>query len=79
MAVDSLERLPAHPLDAEGEASAKRRVERVVRELPDDSSFDDILRELAFHRMMARGLADAEDGLTISHVEVVRRSRTWIR
>jgi predicted transcriptional regulator len=46
---------------------------RAIRELPDDSSYEEILRELAFARMVERGLADSEAGRTISHEEMGRR------
>lgn len=46
---------------------------RTIQELPDDSSYDEILRELAFARMIERGLADAEAGRTIDHEEMGRR------
>jgi plasmid stabilization system protein ParE len=44
------------PLDPRDQA------EWIVRSQPADSSLDDILRALAFHRMVERGLADAEAG-----------------
>jgi predicted transcriptional regulator len=46
---------------------------QTIQELPDDSSYDEILRELAFARMVERGLADSEAGRTISHAEMGRR------
>lgn len=50
---------------------------RTIRELPDDSSYEEILRELAFARMVERGLADSEAGRTISHEEMGRRIASW--
>jgi predicted transcriptional regulator len=61
------------------ESSAKDRVIHAVEQLPDDSSFDEILRELAFARMVERGLADSEAGRTISHEEMSRRIASWAR
>jgi predicted transcriptional regulator len=52
---------------------------RAIRELPDDSSYEEILRELAFARMVERGLADSEAGRTISHEEMGRRIASWAR
>jgi hypothetical protein len=40
----------------------------IVKRQPDDSSYDEILRELAFARMVQRGLADA--GRTVSDDDV---------
>lgn len=58
-------------------ASAKEQMEKIIREQPDDSSYDEILRELAFARMVERGLADSEARRTLSNEELGRRIRTW--
>ncbi len=58
-------------------ANAKEQIRRLLDEQPDDSSYDEILRELAFHRMIQRGLADAENGRTLSHEEMGRRIDSW--
>jgi len=51
----------------------------IIQGQPDDSSYDELLRELAFARMVERGLADAEAGRTISNDEMDRRIRTWAK
>jgi len=38
----------------------------IIGRQPDDSSYDEILRELAFARMVQRGLADSDAGRTLS-------------
>ena len=58
-------------------ASAKEEMVKIVQEQPDDSSFDEILRELAFAHMIDRGLADSEVGNVISDDEMSRRIKTW--
>jgi predicted transcriptional regulator len=58
-------------------ASAKEQIQEIVRRQPDDSSYDEILRELAFACMVERGLEDSRAGRTISHEEMGRRIRTW--
>ena len=58
-------------------ASAKEQMAKSVQEKPDDSSFDEILRELAFARMIEQGLADSQAGHTISDEEMTRRIKTW--
>jgi predicted transcriptional regulator len=60
-------------------ASAKDQILEILRNQPDDSSFDELLRELAFVRMVERGLADSEAGRTVSHEEMARRIRSWQR
>jgi predicted transcriptional regulator len=57
--------------------SDKQRMIEILEEQPDDSSFDELLRELAFERMVERGLVDAEAGRTISHEEMGRRLAAW--
>ena len=59
--------------------SAKARIIRLVQDQPDDSTYDEILRELLLARMIDRGVEDARAGRTISHAEMGRRIRTWGR
>ena len=58
-------------------ASAKEEITQIVQQQPDDSSYDEILRELAFARMIDRGLEHSEAGQTISDEEMSRRIKTW--
>ena len=58
-------------------ASAKEEMVKIVQAQPDDSSFEEILRELAFARMIERGLMDSQGGLTISDEEMGRRIKIW--
>jgi len=58
-------------------SSAKDQMVEIIRAQPEDSSYDEILRELAFVRMVERGLADSEAGRSISHEEMGRRIQTW--
>jgi len=58
-------------------ASAKERMAKIVDEQPDDSSCDEILRELVLARMIERGLADSQAGRSINDEEMSRRIKTW--
>ena len=58
-------------------ASAKEQMAKIVQEQPDDSSYDEILRELAFARMIERGLADSQTGRIFSDEEMSHRIKTW--
>jgi predicted transcriptional regulator len=58
-------------------SSAKEQIAKILQDQPDDSSYDELLRELAFARMIDRGLADSDAGKTISHEEMGRRIKTW--
>lgn len=53
--------------------SAKDEIAKIIQEQPDDSSYDEILRELAFARMIERGLLDSRHNRTISNDEMARR------
>lgn len=59
------------------EMTPKEHLIQAIEELPEDSSYEEILRELAFARMVERGLADSEAGRTISHEEMGRRIASW--
>jgi predicted transcriptional regulator len=58
-------------------STPKEQMVETINDQPDDSSYDEILRELAFKRMVDKGLADARSGRTVSNEEVSRRIRTW--
>ncbi len=57
--------------------TAKDEMLRLLQEQPDDSSYDELLRELVFARMIERGLADSDAGRTISHEEMGARIAAW--
>ena len=57
--------------------SAKEQIAHIVQEQPEDSSYDEILRELALARMIERGLEDSQAHRTISDEEMRQRIRTW--
>ena len=44
---------------------------------PDDSSYDEILRELAFARMVQRGVVDSDAGQTLSDDDMKRKIDSW--
>jgi predicted transcriptional regulator len=53
--------------------TAKEQMLEIIQEQPEDSSYDEILRELAFARMVERGLEDSEQGRTLSNEEMEQR------
>ena len=55
----------------------KEQITELVKKQPDDSSYDQIIRVLAFDLMVKRGLKDSDEGRTISNEEMHRRIRTW--
>ena len=60
-------------------SEVKAEMIRVIEDQPDDSSREEILRELAFAAMVERGVADSDAGRTISNEEMRRRIESWRR
>ena len=60
-------------------STAKEELARLIAGQPDDSSREEIVRELAFHVMVERGLADSDAKRTISDEEMGHRIRSWQR
>ncbi len=58
-------------------STAKEELSRLIQGQPDDSSREEIVRELALHVMVERGLADSDAGRTVSNEEMGRRIRSW--
>ena len=50
--------------------TAKEEMVDIISRQPDDSSYDALLRELAYARMVHRGLQDAAEGRVRSDAEV---------
>ena len=57
--------------------SVKEQMTKIIQEQPDDSSYDEVLRELAFARMIERGLEDSNANRTISNEEMKHRIEMW--
>lgn len=57
--------------------TAKELVQEVVKAQPEDASYEEIMRELAFDRMVARGLRDARAGKLIGNDDMERRISQW--
>lgn len=57
--------------------SAKERIEEIMRKQPPDATYDEILRELAFERMVERGLEDSRAGKVVPNDEMRRRIKMW--
>ena len=58
-------------------STAKEELSRLIQGQPEDSSREEIVRELAFHVMVERGVADSDAKRTISNNEMGRRIRSW--
>jgi len=58
-------------------STAKELVREVLETQPEDASYEEIMRELAFERMVARGMEDARAGRVIENAEMERRIKQW--
>ena len=58
-------------------STAKEKMAAIIQSQPDDASFEEILRELAFDRMVNRGLEDARQGRVLSDEEMKKHLSTW--
>ena len=58
-------------------ALVKENMIKIIEEQPDDSSFDEILRELAFAEMIENGLEDSKNKRLISNEDMKREIKSW--
>jgi predicted transcriptional regulator len=50
----------------------KQAALKIIEQMPDDVSLEDIMYELYFRRRVDRGLKESEEGKLIPHDEVMR-------
>ncbi len=58
-------------------STAKDQIKQILESQPDDSSYDDILRELAFKSMIDKGMSDSKEGNVISNKDMGNKIREW--
>lgn len=58
-------------------SNVKEKMTEVIQSQPEDATYEEIMRELAFERMVARGLEDSRRGRVVSNDEMQRRIRGW--
>lgn len=57
--------------------NVKEVMTKIIQEQPDDTSYEEIMCELAFERMVEKGLEDLRKGKIISNEEMEQRIRSW--
>jgi len=57
--------------------TTKEKIKEIIDNQPDDATYEEIIRELAFSGMVERGLEDAREGRMISNKEMGKRIRLW--
>ncbi len=55
----------------------KDEAKKIIDSLPEDTTYEEILRELAFDKMIQRGLDDVEKGKVISNQEMKETIAQW--
>lgn len=55
----------------------KEKMAEVIQSQPEDATYEEIMRELAFERMVERGLQDSRNGRVISNDDMERQVRAW--
>ena len=60
-------------------STAKKELIQLIEQQPEASTQEEIIRELLFHLMVQRGLADADAGRVITDAEMDRRIRLWAK
>lgn len=58
-------------------SNIKEKMSELIQSQPEDATYEEIMRELAFERMIERGLADSRGERVISNEDMERRMRTW--
>ena len=65
------------PVRVSAMSTVKETMAEIISRQPEDSTYDEILRELAYGRMVQRGLADSDEGRAISDEEIKRTIDDW--
>jgi len=55
----------------------KDEAKKIIDALPEDTTYEEIIKELAFDKMVQRGLEDVEEGRVISNEEMKRIISKW--
>lgn len=58
-------------------SSVKDKIKEIIESQPEDASYTEIMRELAFEHMVERGLDDIRKGKVISNTDMEHRIKTW--
>jgi len=57
--------------------STKEKMSDIIKSQPEDASYEEIMRELAFELMVDRGMEDSRKGNTISNDDMKSKIRSW--
>jgi hypothetical protein len=57
--------------------TTKEKRKEIIDKQPDDKTYEEVFRELAFSGMIERGLKDVRNDRVISNEEMGKRIRLW--
>lgn len=79
--IQELSRQVANPnsMEMSQMSEAKQEVLQLIEELPEESSLEDIVREMAFYLMVKQGLEDVDNGRVMTREEAARRMKLWVK
>ncbi len=58
--------------------SAKIQALDLIRNLPEDATYEDIIEELCFRAKVEEGLSDEREGRVVSHEQFEQQSCQWL-
>lgn len=58
-------------------SAAKQMMNEVINKQPEDATYAEILRELAFQQMIDNGLDDSKKGRVINNQEMQQKIDSW--
>ncbi|MHA1254350.1 MAG: hypothetical protein ACTSPS_02000 [Promethearchaeota archaeon] len=60
-------------------ATEKENIIKMIRDLPDDVSLDEVIYHLYVRREILRGLEDAKHGRTYTHDQAKKMAEKWLK
>lgn len=57
----------------------KESVINLLDKLPDDTNYEDIIAEIYFKKQVEEGIAQLENGQTLSNEDVKKRMEKWLK
>jgi predicted transcriptional regulator len=57
-------------------AVLRKEIENLIKDLPEDANWDDLMYKIYVRQSIEQGLKDSEAGLTISHEEI--KKKYWL-
>lgn len=58
-------------------ADLKKEVESLLKDLPEDADWDDLMYKIYVRQSIEKGLKDSEEGRVISHEEIKKKYRPF--